>query len=446
MPEIEINPQLNPSKTRDWIPPERRDTAAKDASNGSLVGSFFTRAAALAIDMTALYLLAAGANHTLRAELLQLGHGAAMLAGLVCFLYFGLAAGPVGRGQTLGKYLLQLRVVDEKGQALDLPGALRRSLIMTAPLWGLLSLEGVAAGFDLTERIALAAALQVGLMLCVGFLLSNGLCVILDPLRRSAQDFASRTVVVKAQRRQEEIEQEIKRAKEGLSGFKAMHWAMLAAPPVMLLALTLPPFFRLPGIAERGERVAFEKRLKAFAGDEKFVTRKAFLDMSEMKSAAGQTGPAEGGAESPATTQAAAPKPKALKIVIDFIKYEKIQSAQAEELKRVEERMPEIAQWCVDWILAVATPAEMEEVAKKGFEKGFVEVRFSEVLDLGFSFAGRPILTFETSFSEEQMAQLGVFGRVAAEAVGAVGSPASGPAAAEADRASSATAGRGREM
>jgi len=108
-------------------------------------------------------------------------------------VYFGLGASAVFGGQTLGKRLLGLKVVQKNGRLVSLPTALARSAVVVAPIIcnGLLwPVTNPVMGLVV---VVLSALLVIGLSLAqVVLLLVNG------PDRRLVHDLLFGTVVVRA--------------------------------------------------------------------------------------------------------------------------------------------------------------------------------------------------------------------------------------------------------
>lgn len=92
------------------------------------------RVAAFAIDLVLIYFAGYTLEMAMREKLLLLGPALPFLSIVAAFVYFWLGNGPVGGGATLGKAILNLRVVDEHGRPLEWGPALRRTSLQLPPL------------------------------------------------------------------------------------------------------------------------------------------------------------------------------------------------------------------------------------------------------------------------------------------------------------------------
>jgi len=95
--------------------------------------SMLPRASAFAIDCIVIYFAGFTLEMMLRAPLLGLGPWLPGLGGVAAFIYFWLANGPVGGGTTLGKAIVNIKIVSAapgtEGQPLDLASSFKRTLI-----------------------------------------------------------------------------------------------------------------------------------------------------------------------------------------------------------------------------------------------------------------------------------------------------------------------------
>lgn len=103
---------------------------AQEPKAPTVFAGFLLRLAALFGDIVLIYFLGYTLEMTLRGPLLALGPmGLLFLSHLFVFLYFWLGNGPVGKGMTLGKAILNIRVVDAEGAPLGYGAGLRRALV-----------------------------------------------------------------------------------------------------------------------------------------------------------------------------------------------------------------------------------------------------------------------------------------------------------------------------
>jgi len=94
----------------------------------------------------------------------NLGQGGRVFGFIVALLYFGLLDSRIGNGQTIGKRLLQIRVVDHQGQTLSLSRSVLRFLILAVPYF----LNGVWFNAD-TSNPALTTKLAGALLVWIVF-------------------------------------------------------------------------------------------------------------------------------------------------------------------------------------------------------------------------------------------------------------------------------------
>ena len=126
-------------------------------------------------------------------RLAGLGSWARLIGLAIGLLYFGLLAGPVGRGQTLGMRALKLRVVRLDGRPLDLAGAVGRAAVLVAPF--ILNNIELGSADSLVVKVWLAFAVFAifGIGLAQLYLL-----LFAGPDRRLLHDVLFGTAVVRA--------------------------------------------------------------------------------------------------------------------------------------------------------------------------------------------------------------------------------------------------------
>ena len=97
------------------------------------IAEFGARLWALFIDCVGLIIIGYLLAIPLGKELAQLGSWGIMVGFLIALIYFGLLNSKLGKGQTLGKRLNNIKVVNQNGEYLSLPRSLGRTLILIAP-------------------------------------------------------------------------------------------------------------------------------------------------------------------------------------------------------------------------------------------------------------------------------------------------------------------------
>lgn len=107
--------------------------ALQGAEAGSLeIAGFWRRIVALAIDATALGLVGTVLGALCFDPLARMGAYARLIGFAIALTYFGIGNSRITDGQTLGKRLLRLRVVDAEGRSLSLPRSLARYVVLAA--------------------------------------------------------------------------------------------------------------------------------------------------------------------------------------------------------------------------------------------------------------------------------------------------------------------------
>ena len=99
----------------------------------SRIAGFWRRVGALVLDSIVLGLLGIPLGLLVGERFAPVGTPARLMGLLVLIPYLGLLGSQVGRGQTLGKRLLGLRVVDASGQPLSVTRACMRAALLSLP-------------------------------------------------------------------------------------------------------------------------------------------------------------------------------------------------------------------------------------------------------------------------------------------------------------------------
>ncbi len=155
------------------------------------VAGFWRRLAAFLVDVALLGVVGLLLGMVLHDAFMRLGVWGRLLGFAIALLYFGVGDSALAGGQTLGKRLLGVRVCDLRGHALPPARAVARYVIVGVPYF----LDGVPVDWS---NYGLAVALPVGLIVvgllsCIAYLL-----VFNRKTRRSVQDLATGSVVVRS--------------------------------------------------------------------------------------------------------------------------------------------------------------------------------------------------------------------------------------------------------
>jgi uncharacterized RDD family membrane protein YckC len=171
------------------------DAGQRDALNMPVlpVTGFFRRLGALAFDLLLLYTLQRFATFVLNEAFLSNPDGAWFLAGLLAFLYFALGYGPIGKGQTVGKWLVAIRVTTLDGDVPSLPAAALRTVVLMP--------------FFLTAWIVNAAlfreptfantqfSLITTIVLMISLIVANLFAIVFNPFKMGMHDYVAKTLV-----------------------------------------------------------------------------------------------------------------------------------------------------------------------------------------------------------------------------------------------------------
>ncbi|MFH0794675.1 MAG: RDD family protein [bacterium] len=157
------------------------------------VAGFWLRGFAFGADIVFLVFLGYMANLLMHDQVLALGKAGNYVGLAAGILYFLLCNGPVGRGRTLGKILLQCRTRAADGQPLTWRGAAVRLLIQFQIVLPSFVEEALIAVLGDTIFARFLASV-VG-VLSLGLLLATVASVIFDPYRQGFHDWAANSFV-----------------------------------------------------------------------------------------------------------------------------------------------------------------------------------------------------------------------------------------------------------
>ena len=193
-----------------------------DAGEGMSIAGFWSRLLAFVIDFVLLGIVSFAIAWLFPEQVMRLGGWGHWLGMGVVILYFGLMNSRLSHGQTAGKILMDVRVVDRDGARLGVRRSLLRTLVFWAPsLAGALSLP--AAMSALPWQMLLALLVYGGWPAIIYLYLFNA------RTRQSLHDLATGTLVVR--------EWPETGAPPQASPWRG-HWIALAA--IACLALSVP--------------------------------------------------------------------------------------------------------------------------------------------------------------------------------------------------------------
>ena len=99
------------------------------------ISGFWRRIGALLLDSAVLGIAGLGLGLVLEEQFVELGGWGRLVGFSVALLYFGVCNSNVAGGQTFGKRLLKIRVVDAENQPVGLPRSFLRFVILGAPIF-----------------------------------------------------------------------------------------------------------------------------------------------------------------------------------------------------------------------------------------------------------------------------------------------------------------------
>ncbi|MCH8332934.1 RDD family protein [Candidatus Sumerlaeota bacterium] len=147
---------------------------------------FIPRASAFVIDLVLIYFVGYTLELAFRAPLLRLGIFLHPLSSVAAFAYFWLGNGPVGRGATLGKSVLNLRVLGPDGRALEFGPSFRRTLLQLPPIVPVTFIF-LSEAFDFPLLFSVYGGDFLALA-ATTFLIAHGYCVVAHPRRQGWHD------------------------------------------------------------------------------------------------------------------------------------------------------------------------------------------------------------------------------------------------------------------
>jgi uncharacterized RDD family membrane protein YckC len=175
----------------EWLPLHAIQHEIEGVSANMVVSGIWRRLAAFAVDVILLGFAGFFSGLFLFDFYLSLGSAGLFLGLIVATAYFGLLNSTMGSGQTLGKRLFSIRVVDAAGNGISPARSILRYLILSLPFWiGKAIMVGFFSGSFWFEMLASAISL-LGFAGLAYFYLFN------RQTRQSIHDLAIGTYVVR---------------------------------------------------------------------------------------------------------------------------------------------------------------------------------------------------------------------------------------------------------
>ena len=169
------------------------DTVHTDSVPAPAIAGFWRRLVALAIDLFLLGVAGMILGGLLFDRLARMGDAARLLGFAIALAYFGFGNSRLLDGQTVGKMLLGLRVIDLRGRLLSLPRSALRYVALGVPFF--------ANGVSVDPRLAMSPVVGELLALVVfgGMAAIVYLYVFNRRTRQSLHDLAAGSLVVRAE-------------------------------------------------------------------------------------------------------------------------------------------------------------------------------------------------------------------------------------------------------
>lgn len=174
--------------------PELLKSPASTRQRYQPLAGFWLRSAALLIDLIFLRFFFYALVFIGKEYLFDLGLNTLFLGLAIILGYFWLMDGPLGKGKTIGKMLLNIVVTDYNAQPLPLSASFKRTVICLN-VFILSAILGIFFKQISTPQQLFMLNLVSGLIW--GFLIANGILIGVHPLKQGIHDLLSKSLVVK---------------------------------------------------------------------------------------------------------------------------------------------------------------------------------------------------------------------------------------------------------
>ncbi|MBL7669038.1 MAG: RDD family protein [Bdellovibrionaceae bacterium] len=222
-----------------------------------VLAGFWRRLIADVIDKFALAGIGLGLSFIIEDWIIRLGTMSLLVGLLILIIYYLFGQSRFANGQTLGKRVMRIQVLDLSGQFLSLSSSLSRCLLQSTGLFfGLYS--GLVSAFAPTSIEEIAVVLVDSLLVCIAT--SCWLPVLLHPLKRGLHDYVANSVVVRQDKYNSSVLQskyESKRAKRAV-----LFTGIVAIIDVVLIA-SIWFYMDKTMVIDAGKRNEIENALKS---------------------------------------------------------------------------------------------------------------------------------------------------------------------------------------
>lgn len=134
-PEAPTAPVAEPVAPPPAAPPPVQPANPTNSPGPTVPSGFWRRAFAFLIDCLILAIPGSLIGWAFYDQLVRLGQSGRLIGFAIALCYFGVLNSKLGNGQTLGKRLLNIRVVDLQGQTIPLPRAALRYALFSLPFF-----------------------------------------------------------------------------------------------------------------------------------------------------------------------------------------------------------------------------------------------------------------------------------------------------------------------
>ncbi|MDK2971019.1 MAG: hypothetical protein PWP23_774 [Candidatus Sumerlaeota bacterium] len=157
------------------------------------VAGFWRRLGALLFDYVLLYFVFIGIGKLLHEPLFALGRHSSALGAVVVLLYFTLANGPVGKGRTVGKFLVGIRVRDYRGEVPSLGRSAARTVLLFPGILAAFFVSPFVFDYDTYKGLVYGNMLSgyVTFALFLGMVIA----IVFNPFKQGMHDYLAKTTV-----------------------------------------------------------------------------------------------------------------------------------------------------------------------------------------------------------------------------------------------------------
>jgi uncharacterized RDD family membrane protein YckC len=155
---------------------------------------FWLRLFSLLADVILLRLFFQGLIFLFMEKLFLISRYTEVISSIFVFLYLWLLNGPLGKGQTIGKYFIGIRVIDYDAKPLNYISSLKRCIVELLPFYLFLIIEILIGDFEIDNPLIRSCISSFAIV----FILANLILIWLSPLKQGFHDIFVKSIVVKS--------------------------------------------------------------------------------------------------------------------------------------------------------------------------------------------------------------------------------------------------------